>query len=436
MGLADKLSDASHTMHRLTTEDHMLHLLGSLGMNSPIQLIFHLDAPLDEEHMQLVNEHIAAAGFGRVRRKSLLPGNPGYWNQTSYAPAVIIHQGILPEEEKEKWLEEQFSYIPRSSQLPRWQLSGASLEGGRSVISFVVSHHVIDGRGTIEEFIRISERINNNQPPPSRSRYTNPRSVSLTDQLVEEVKLFPKSLLTRILFTGFISVRGKTKQKIRRWVGQDLKPCPTQTYTVFLDKQSLASAAAAQGGSITTLVSASFVNVMHEIDPQSTVASTIMIPVNIRTDPNLTSNQVAYALVSVKDMAKPIRELGELKKRCKTAYEKLKEKSKAVDFTLGVLVSNAGSLPPEIGNIFPHTSHVWGRAIAQTEEHVQQIIPPGLFAVFSEYNGTICIAVTGFHFDESINVREACNKEYSNWGLTPRELDGHINNLKAYPAHK
>lgn len=423
MSVVESLKDNVDAQYRLTQDDQMMYEMDKAGFRFPMQLVYSLDTSLDKERLELVNDHIASSGLAKIHFPARVPGVPGFWGRSERKVPVDVTEDVLHAHEVQKWLDTQITLLPKDCSSPGWKVSGANIVGGKSVVSICVGHHIADGHGGLQEIYSISQRIIAGDDPvthklPQEEFLQRPA----LERIISDVKLLPSSVLHKAALYTFFVLPGRINKRVYKLLRKKDAPQTNRSYTAIFPTSDFSHVATQHQGNITSLAAAIVTNVMHTIDPKSKTLQGLTIPVDLRTDPTVTSNQVTSVFVPMSDIPKPIGELGEIKLRCRQEYKKLGERPPSMNRRIGVAVSNVGAIPDEIGKLFPHCNHVYGRAVAYCDDHVRTIIPGGLFIFVTIYQDYLSFTATEYNLTQNYDLREYFHREYSTWGLVPREV--------------
>ncbi|ATL69241.1 hypothetical protein [Nocardia terpenica] len=137
-------------MNRLTADDDLFlkmhRIYGSVLVN---QLAWRFDQPLDRAAVAVFHDHLAH-GFGARRVvESRIPFTRPWWAPAISATAPVWQDEPVPETKVLSWLTAQADVSFDVADGRLWQLSGAPIEGGGTLLSLVASHIVADGGAAI-----------------------------------------------------------------------------------------------------------------------------------------------------------------------------------------------------------------------------------------------------------------------------------------------
>lgn len=406
---------------RITYHDANMMLMIKSGIHLPMQIIFRVDGPCDEQYLRLFNEHIAVSGIGRTAHKPVIPGAPYYWGRTAASPPVCVHHEEMTEEQAHQWINEQPLRLPDNFYDPGWLLSATNLQGNTSLISLSVSHHVGDAFGVTAEILKIMPAVTNSEPAPPRrylqSAYENKNIVA---KIASDLRSIPHiwSHSVPVFFMCYLpGLISNIVSKILHH--QPIPPAPPagMLVTKFVDAAACQAVAKENGGSLTTLFSGMTINVNQRLNPQSASLKYLRIVVNQRTDPRATSNQVSTAQVETQGLQMPVKDLAELKTRSKQAYELVGTRRAKKSFRPGNFISNVGHLPLEAGTLIPHTMYVYARALLYSSSLSTIEMTSGVYSFLTIFDDKVAWTVVNNHVKTTQDLSATVDAELEKWGI-------------------
>lgn len=428
-------------VERLTPSDCTILLAQHGGFPAPMQLLFFLDTPVDEEYLHVFNEHCAASGLARIVCPSVLPCAPHYWGRVEHIPPVVVHPGTLSETERQQWCDQQIHDLPRSGQQPGWLIYAGNLEEGKSFISLAISHHVADAHGAVLEIFAIADRMAHNVAPQRTFPQHLYRQLSWKHKILSDIQYFPFfwwKLLPLVLtvyvpgklspiISMFLSVAQRMGITWKRaaHISPHLGKTP-HTHTRFFDAQQCADIAHHHGGNTTSLIAAMITNIARTVCPESLANDGLRIIMNQRTDLQSTSNNISSARIDLRGIAQPVEQLDEIKQLSKQAYAQAKKSNLSTLATPSLLVSNVGVVPGQAHQIIPHAQFAYGRAVPHATTLGTALLFQSFFGLAVIYHNVLTLSVINVQLTEYRDMKETIDAELQRWGLEERELSSLI----------
>lgn len=417
---------ASAQVHRLSADDYQMYILEKGGYNIAMQMVCVIDKPVDQKHVELMNKHFASSGLSRVRYRSVLKIAPGFWGRIQEPPPVHVHPTALRPEQVDAWINEQSANVARDSRLPGFSVGTAPLHDGRSVVAITISHHIADGRGAMYEIYSVIGNIlQGNEPVLATPEQALPPRQPKIKQLAQDLRLIPYYLWNSSSIITFYTLPVSVLKVLLRLIGRKPQSELTDSVTVFFDSAQATAIAKEHGGSMTTLTSAITTNVMHKINPKAKALSLLRVAVDLRTaDNSATTNNATSALVDIKDIPKPIRQLAPLKAVTKKGYERLAESTRETKRTPGLLISNVGRIPTEISQLIPGCTYVYGRAVPALDTALKILAPECLFAANTVFEDKLAFTFSAVKLKpkQKVDLEKLFREEFSSWGLIPVDM--------------
>lgn len=294
-----------------------------------MQALWIYDRPVDREGVARFHRNLYNGLLGRQIETSALPFGRHRWVAASTSqPNLDFSDSIRPRAELFDWADEQIALPMDPERGPAWRIAVQPFDDGRSVVSLVVSHCIVDGSGAVlscvEAFHGMSRGLN--YPAPG----TRTRSQALREDLRQLTRDLPEIGRTVIRFAKVAF--GRRKELARPTaapapVTNSADAAHVPSASIFIDIDQWDSKAESLGGNYFSFVAGFAGRIAENLGRTraSDGAVTLMIPVNDRGDFNDTGgNVVSIANVSF-DPATVMNDLtgprGAIRDALKTARE-------------------------------------------------------------------------------------------------------------------
>ncbi|GGK34590.1 hypothetical protein [Nocardia camponoti] len=148
-------------LNRITADDDLFFKLHSLYPNALVnQLAYRFETRLDRELLEQWHAHLAVSSVARRVRTTRFPIARAHWEPaTSTMPLVWSDEPVADEDALDWFLARaQVEFDPESGEV--WQLAGAPLASGGTLVTFVASHVACDGGGAMVALTDSLNRLN------------------------------------------------------------------------------------------------------------------------------------------------------------------------------------------------------------------------------------------------------------------------------------
>lgn len=389
-----------------------------MGLHLPMQITYYVDAPLDKDRVELLNEHLARSGLARSRFRSTIPFTPDYWGLSLSTPPVTYAPNVLhTRHDILSWMDQQSTDFPHTKfRGPSYRVAAANTGGNRSIISIIANHYVADGHGFFRELERIMPLLDaGEQPAVKQYPQFEYKSLSLPERLKEDIShvkiwpraIFPLSLASQLMGFG-------------NWVGKVTRSgftSRTHIHTVFYDADAIKEVAKKHQGSVTSLLEAFTINLAHELSSRSDEYKHLRLLVSRRKDSDDTNNHVINALMPIDDLTYPVTDLVELKKRSKQAYIDVEKHEVDLANKKSLVLSSVGSISTDLRGLFPGTMHIWGRVRASLKEGYASTRMRSLHTYGMQHGNVFTVSYVSANFTRQPDFETLSKKQSQQWGL-------------------
>ncbi|RMI32131.1 condensation domain-containing protein [Nocardia stercoris] len=441
-------------MNRLTPEDDLQLKTHSILPNlmTP-QGVWVFDEPLPKETWIRVNEHLAA-GFGSRRvRRTRIPFARDWWDTPLRTHPVDFDDRPVPENGYLDWIWEKGEVDLDPYEGSVYRLSVSPTAAGGQIISYVVSHVVLDGLGGILAVGDTVARMDSDAPP-SRTESAGRLVGTTPAQRRRRAHLADARGQLKEAGRGMRQAWGARKVKLRpRNPRPELPRLPLGNRwipSVTMAEISMAEwnrVAAERGGTVNALYIGVLVGLYGRIGRVSDGDEVcVVVPHSTRVDmEDPRGNALSSKAIWVTYREGTKTDLGEIRRALKASLSESDVENKPAAAYLGaitqmapqflvpiaakstkspeLLCSNLGNLPQVVAGIQGKRAKVaFGLRMAATDPDNYRRWEAGLMCLCGNDGETMIMQIAGLDPDR-FPTRESLEKlvveEFNEWGLHP-----------------
>ncbi|MFI6213389.1 hypothetical protein ACIBCD_15475 [Nocardia brasiliensis] len=369
--------------------------------STPIQVVWLLERPVDVEQLEMFRFNLIQGPLSRRLASARVPGARPFWLPSDDAFPLVIDREQVPAETVMHWADRQAA-VEVDVTGRGWSLATAPVDDGTSVVSFVVSHAITDGRGALAALESAAIRERSHDVPLRRP--------SLGADLADAAKFGPQ-----LLSSLAVAQLGRLRSLSGKGASDVVVP---SAMAFALDTEQLRAAASVHGGTATGLLSAAVANLVRTVRDWPTSAIRIAIPVSRRAaGDRAAGNQVAMAEV-VLHMPRGGRyqDLAEFRRLGKAAYASATPRLPPQE--TDVLVSNPGTMPESVVDVAGRSRMVFVRSVQIVPKYFEKIAMAFTIKAGNRTFVTIRPPLGGVFTVEDVRA------EMKEWGLTPDMIIG------------
>ncbi|RDI60341.1 hypothetical protein [Nocardia pseudobrasiliensis] len=278
----------------------------AIGGAMAIQAVWLYDRAVDMAGLAEFHAALRDGKLGRAVAAAVIPAAGDRWTARAEIAPVEVAPAAIARGELEEWIAEQARAELRTYGGPAWRLAVARLDDGGSVVSLLVSHTIVDGRGLCDAVLAAVARER------TEFHYRSDE-FGATRRLFADLAAAAKRVgpaLTAVVLGARLAAARRAQPAI------DAAPEPgfrVPTLDVKVPARLWRAAAAARGGTATTLavaVMAEIAAAAGRVDDQGTVR--MMMPVSTRVEDDHRANalgSIEFEVGDVPDDLAPLRAL-------------------------------------------------------------------------------------------------------------------------------
>ncbi|MFD6396915.1 hypothetical protein [Nocardia sp. NPDC060249] len=156
----------STELNRITADDDLFFKLHSLYPNALVnQLAYRFDTALGRDLLADWHAHLATGFIARRVRTTRFPIARAHWEPATESLPLRWSDTPIPADRVLDWFLEQAAVEFDPERGLVWQLAGAPLESGGTVVTLVASHVACDGGAMMHAIVDSLDRLNRGETP-------------------------------------------------------------------------------------------------------------------------------------------------------------------------------------------------------------------------------------------------------------------------------